>query len=343
MRQPLPWLPETDEGDEPDLEDARPPHRRRNDPVVPEDLDLQGLKHPLLHEGDVIALAATKDQGRAAAALLAAAQGTRAHRQALRIAVLRGLVARQILVTANQRLVFSVARKYLGRGLDVRDLHQEGNVGLLRAIEHFDYRRGYKFSTYAIWWIRQAILRAIQENGRTVRLPAHVIELATRLTEISTTCQSALGRPATVEEITAAYNDRARRGKPAITAAKVRATLMAIQNPISLELPIGEDGEGTLGEVLEDLTGHLEQPQTAAERQICRAEVATLLHTTLTARETLVLQLRFGLTGAAPQRLEQVGTTLGVTRERIRQIEMEALTKLRANPATQRLHDYLPG
>lgn len=316
------------------------PHRGAT-PGEPDDLGLAGLKHTLLRAGDVVALAWTKDAGRAAAARLD--QGTwagPAEYQALRVAVIRGLVARQVLAAANQRLVLSVAGKYLGRGLELHDLHQEGNLGLLRAIEHYDARRGCRFSTYAIWWIRQAILRAIQEMGRTIRLPAHVIELATRLTELAVICQQDLGRPPTPEEVAAAYNARAPRP---ITAAKVRATLTAIQNPVSLELPIGDEGDGTLGEVLEDTTERLEEPQAVAEARTCSADVAAALAATLSAREIQVLELRFGLSGGPQQPLERVGEVLGVTRERVRQIEAEALRKLRAAPAAQHLRAYLPG
>jgi RNA polymerase primary sigma factor len=168
-----------------------------------------------------------------------------------------------------------------------------------------------------------------------------VTELAARLSEVATACQHDLGRPASAEEITTAYNAR-RTGGP-ITAAKVRATLMAIQSPLSLELPLGDDGEGTFGEVLEDRTGHLEQPPAAAEAHVCHAEVATVLADTLTTREIWVLQMRFGLGGQPQQPLEQVGATLGVTRERVRQIEVEALGKLRASPRIEHLRVYLPG
>jgi RNA polymerase primary sigma factor len=305
---------------------------------------LSGLQHPLLRDSDVLALAWTKDLGRAAETRLAQQPPPApTEARALRVAVIRGLAARQALAQANQRLVFSVARKYLGRGLELGDLHQEGNLGLLRAIERFDYRRGYRFSTYAIWWIRQAILRAIQDTGRTIRLPAHVIELATHLAEVAVICHHDLGHPPTAAELASAYNARRPAGADPVTAAKVQATLAAVQNPVSLEEPLGEDGEGTLGDILEDLTGHLEQPLAVVEARGCRAAVTTLLSAALTPREAQVLQMRFGLAGPPQQPLEKVGQTLGLTRERVRQIEREAMDKLRADPTTERLRVYLPG
>ncbi len=310
-------------------------------PPGPDDLGLDGLKHTVLSDSAVLALAWSKDQGLQAAARLEQPAGhTPTEYQALRVAVLRGLAARQVLADANQRLVMSVARKYVGRGLELRDLHQEGNLGLLRAIDHYDYRRGFKFSTYAIWWIRQAILRAIQDTGRTIRLPAHVLELASHLTEAATRYQHTLGRPPTPEELTTIYNQTARTP---VTVAKVRTTLDAIQNPISLDGAIGEEGEGTYADVLEDMTGGLDQPAAAAESHACRAELIATLQALLTEREVAVLQMRFGLGTGGPQPLEQVGIQLGITRERVRQIEAEALRKLRENPvALARLRDYLP-
>ena len=309
-----------------------------------EEGNLAGLQHDLLSQREVIALAWSKDLGQAAATRLGTLPvPAPAEVPALRVAVIRGLMARQALAQANQRLVLSVARRYQDRGLELRDLHQEGNMGLLRAIEGFDYRRGYCFSTYAIWWIRQAILRALQDKGRTIRLPAHVIELATALGDLTLTSLQEQGVAPTPAVLAAAYNARQPEQRRWITAAKVQATLAAVQTPVSLEAPLGGDeGDGTLIDVLEDRTGHLEHPQAVAETQSCREAVATLLTTTLTAREAQVLQLRFGLGGQLAQPLEKVGLALGITRQRVQQIEAEALAKLRATHKSTPLRVYLP-
>ncbi len=315
---------------------------------------------PLLSAEEEIRLSRAIQEGFLAAARLEdeSTPLTPQERQANTLKVMQGVIAQRRLAEANLRLVVSVAKRYLGRGLNLLDLIQEGNLGLLRAVEKFDYSKGFKFSTYATWWIRQAISRAIADQARTIRIPVHMVESINRVTRTMRELQQEMGRDATPEEIAVEMGlvseadrrsweeaqtngvrlppDVARRVRRA--AEKVRQLMRVSQEPMSLETPVGaEDNSILVDFIADDSTA---SPAEETNRELLRQQMREALDQ-LTDRERDVLMLRFGLEDGESRTLEEVGARFGVTRERIRQIESKALRKLRHPTRSRKLRDYL--
>src|ERR671934_2929374 len=286
-------------------------------------------REPLLTKEEEVELAQIIERGKEAEERLASGRlrsdtSIRKAREAIR----RAEAARQRFIMANLRLVVSVARKYQGQGLPLLDLIQEGNIGLMRAVELFDWRRGFKFSTYATWWIRQGITRAIADQARTIRVPVHMVDQINQLIRMSRRLQQEIGREPTEAEIGQALG---------ITAEKVRELIKISQQPVSLETPVGEEEDSHLGDFIEDK--QLVAPPDAASTTMFHNELEDIL-ATLRPRERRVIQLRFGLIDDHPRTLEEVGRRMGLTRERIRQIEASALRKLRHPSRARFLREY---
>ncbi len=286
---------------------------------------------PLLTAEEEVTLAKELEAGKAARARLDAGVTDPAERERLEAEVQVGEAARKRLIESNLRLVVSVARKYLGRGMSFLDLVQEGNIGLQRGVDKFDWRRGFRFSTYAYWWIRQAVSRAVAEQSRTIRLPVHIVEQLTKLYNTARELEIQLGRPPTPAEIGERMGIDADRVSEAFRAARV---------PISLETPIGEEQESTLADLIADASSPA--PSEQAEDEVLHQMLDRSLRERLTQREAEVLRLRFGLGDNRERTLAEVGQELGISRERARQLETEALRKLRRDmPFKQRFKEYV--
>jgi len=304
------------------------PEAEAEEVPMPAGLALDDPVRMYLKEIGRVPLLSMDDEKRLAMAIEAGENEAPKNGTANNAIVFAGEDAKRRLTEANLRLVVSIAKKYVGRGMLFLDLIQEGNLGLIRAVEKFDYRKGYKFSTYATWWIRQAITRALADQARTIRIPVHMVETINRLIKISRQLLQELGRDPTVEEIA---------GEMGLTPEKVREVIKISQEPISLETPIGEEEDSHLGDFIEDQEAIA--PAEAASVMLLKEKMQDVLKN-LTERERKVLVLRFGLEDGHQRTLEEVGQEFGVTRERIRQIEAKALRKLRHPSRGKALKDY---
>jgi RNA polymerase primary sigma factor len=309
-----------------------PAHAEELAPDSPAALYLREIsQRPLLTAEQEVELAKQREAGEEAKGLLAAGVLDAGQRERLEEALRIGDAARRTLVESNLRLVVSVARKYMGRGLLFLDLIQEGNIGLQRGVEKYDWRRGFRFSTYAYWWIRQAISRAVADQARTIRLPVHIIEQLTRLYNTARELHQELGREPTPVEI---------GERLGIEPEKVREAFRAAKVPISLEMPIGEEEESTLADLIADAASRA--PSEEAEEGVLSDMLDDALRRHLTPREAQVLRMRFGLEDGQVRTLGEVGDELDISRERARQIEGEAIRKLRtAVPFMKQFRDYV--
>jgi len=284
---------------------------------------------PLLTAPEEVSLAKRIERGRRAREELARRPAPGVRRRALQVGVEDGWAAREHLITANSRLVISVAKKYMGRGVPFLDLIQEGNIGLIRAAKKFDYRRGHKFSTYATWWIRQAVTRAIADQGRTIRVPVHMCDQINKLLRISHQLTQKLGRDPSTEELADALE---------VPPKKVENMIQVARRPLSLETPTDEEEDSVLGDFIQDEESPA--PTDTVTYNLLREHLQEVLNT-LPPREVRILQLRYGLLDGQSYTLEEVGRKMGVTRERVRQIEAQALSRLRHPSHRRRLADYL--
>jgi len=284
---------------------------------------------PLLTAVEEVELAQRIESGRMAREELARGNVTSRRRTELRHLIEDGWSAREHLITANSRLVISVAKKYMGRGVPFLDLIQEGNIGLIRATKKFEYRRGHKFSTYATWWIRQAVTRAIADQGRTIRVPVHMGDQINKLLRIQHQLTQRLGRGPTVEELAETLE---------VPPKKVENMIQVARRPLSLELPTDDEEDSMLGDFIED--DEAPPPDDSATYNLLKEHLGLVLDS-LPPREVRILQLRYGLLDGQSYTLEEVGRKMGVTRERVRQIEAQALSRLRHPSIKRRLRDYL--
>ena len=330
---------EEDQGEE---EETVPGRQRR--PLPPDTLDDTGdldiddfvglylreiSRVPLLTREEEIDLASRMGQGRLALRELSPAVNDGVQQERLLRIIQDGQDARDHLIKANSRLVVSVAKRYQGRGVPLLDLIQEGNIGLMRSLRKFDYRRGYKFSTYATWWIRQAVTRAVADQARTIRVPVHMYDQMTRLRLAGQRLAQELGRDATREELAEDLQ---------VSQRQVQQILRTTQRPLSLEMPVGEEENSFLADLIEDDT--TPSPTDSVALHLLRETLETILES-LSPREARILALRFGLVDGYSYTLEEVGAKFGVTRERIRQIEARALDRLRHPSRSRQLRDYL--
>ena len=284
---------------------------------------------PLLTAVEEVELAQRIERGRLAREELARGNVTPRRRQELQMLIEDGWAAREHLITANSRLVISVAKKYMGRGVPFLDLIQEGNIGLIRAAKKFDYRRGHKFSTYATWWIRQAVTRAIADQGRTIRVPVHMGDQINKLLRVQHQLTQRLGRDPTVEELAVSLE---------VTPQKVENMIQVARRPLSLETPTDDEEDSVLGDFIQD--DEFPAPDDTATYNLLREHLDSVLDG-LPPREVRILQLRYGLLDGQAYTLEEVGRKMGVTRERVRQIEAQALSRLRHPAIRRKLREYL--
>ncbi|HSM71293.1 MAG TPA: sigma-70 family RNA polymerase sigma factor [Anaerolineales bacterium] len=284
---------------------------------------------PLLTADEEVALAQRIERGREAREELAKGKVTPRRRTELRSFIEDGWSAREHLITANSRLVISVAKKYMGRGVPFLDLIQEGNIGLIRATKKFDYRRGHKFSTYATWWIRQAVTRAIADQGRTIRVPVHMGDQINKLLRVQHQLTQRLGREPSVEELAEALD---------VPPKKIENMIQVARRPLSLETPTDDEEDSVLGDFIED--DEAPPPDETATYNLLKEHLGDVLNG-LPPREVRILQLRYGLLDGQAYTLEEVGRKMGVTRERVRQIEAQALSRLRHPTIRRKLRDYL--
>lgn len=284
---------------------------------------------PLLTAAEEVSLAKRIEKGRIAREVLATGRLEEAQRGKYRFNIEDGWAAREHLITANSRLVISVAKKYMGRGVPFQDLIQEGNIGLIRAAKKFDYRRGHKFSTYATWWIRQAVTRAIADQGRTIRVPVHMGDQINKLLRVQHQLTQRLGREPSVEELAAALD---------VPTKKVENMIQVARRPLSLETPTDDEEDSVLGDFIQD--HEAPAPDDSATYNLLRQHLGEVLDG-LPPREVRILQLRYGLLDGQAYTLEEVGSKMGVTRERVRQIEAQALSRLRHPVVSKKLKEYL--